>query len=158
MNLPTPLPPRPMPDRTPARTEATRTDAEKATALALCDLYAGRCGAHDKGIAQAARVSGIPRKTLADWHAGRHVSADVAEIRHHKKGVLVSMMEEAVGQLIGGITLDKIAGAKLPEITTALGTLIDKALLLSGEATARSESKGLHLHGDARGISLRDRL
>lgn len=131
-----------------ARVERTYTDAEKGTALALCDLHAGRTGAHDKGLAEASRVSGIPRKTLADWYAARHVSSDVAEIRQEKKAALVSMMTEAVAQLIGGITLDKIAGAKLTEITTAAGTLIDKALLLSGEATGRSESKTLSVHAD----------
>lgn len=147
------------------RLERIYTDAEKGTALALCDLHAGRTGAHDKGIAAASRAAGVPRQTLTEWHAARHVSADVPHIRQEKKAALVSMMTEAVAQLIGGITLDKIAAAKLPEITTAAGTLIDKALLLSGEATGRSESRTLNLSAsyqhppphDSRVAAYRDR-
>lgn len=127
------------------RTERTYTDAEKAAALALCDLHAGREGDHDKGVSEAARVCGIPRSTLQQWHEGRHTSADVPQIRQETKSALVSMMTEAVANLVGGLTLDKIQGASLVQITTAAGTLTDKALLLSGEATQRTDNRNMNL-------------
>lgn len=108
------------------------TDEERAQALAALT-------ANGNNVSRTAGQIGIPPATLTSWHRGlRHPEA--TQMCHEKKGPLADRLEEVAGKLLDAIA-DKIQGASLQQIATAMGIAIDKARLLRGEPTAINEER-----------------
>lgn len=99
------------------------SDEEKAQALAFVQA----CGGQYK---QASTATGIPWTTLREWNEGRGVVPKVADIRSDREKSLLERLEARVDLLLGAVTPDRIETASLVQVTTALGTLIDKAAAL----------------------------
>jgi hypothetical protein len=113
----------------------TYTDSEKATALAALD-------ANEGNVSGTAKQTGIPRKTLDQWSKERFVNVDVANIRQVKKREL-SLELEDLAYTIAGV-MPHFAHSpfnKINELSTALGTVIDKMRLLRGESTVITENR-----------------
>lgn len=106
------------------------SDVDKATALAVLDANGGN-------MKKTATQIGIPLSTLKEWRDGR-VNDDVAELRNVKRDEISTRLKEIVHLLIDAIP-GKIPEASLQQITTSIGIAVDKAQLLEGSATERTE-------------------
>lgn len=104
------------------------SDNDKASALAALDANEGNVNLTSKQI-------GVPRKTLGEWAQNRHVSHDMAELRHDKKEGLATIIEMAVREMIGA-SATKLNGANFQQLWTGVGIGVDKIQLLKGEPTA----------------------
>lgn len=102
------------------------TDADRAAALAVLDLHAGDVG-------KAARLLGIPRKTLEGWARGR--TEVPAELRRQKRAELAVQLE-AIAHLILDLVSERLPTASVPQLFTGLGITIDKMQLLKRQPTA----------------------
>lgn len=106
------------------------SDKDKATALAVLDANSGN-------ISKTSRQLKIPASTLTEWRDGR-VNDDVTELREIKRDEISTRLKEIVHLLIDAIP-GKIPEASLQQITTSIGIAVDKAQLLEGSATERTE-------------------
>lgn len=106
------------------------SDNDKAAALAALDANGGN-------VLKTAKQINVPRSTLQEWANGR-VNHDVPELRQQAKKALAERLEEIAHQLIDAVP-DKIADASLQQVATALGIVVDKKQLLTGEATSRAD-------------------
>jgi transposase-like protein len=121
----------------------TYTDEQRAEALAL---YA------DVGVSEAARRTGIPAGTIASWanragiqpEANENLRAAVEARRltwAERKTALATRLgeiaDQAAEQLAAKIAANELSGR---DLIAALTALIDRTQLLTGEATARTES------------------
>lgn len=104
------------------------SDRDKASALAALDLNEGN-------VSRTSKQIGIPRKTLEQWAAHRHLSADVADLRQEKKAELSVIIEDAVREMIGASSA-KLEGANFQQLWTSIGIGIDKRQILQGEPTS----------------------
>lgn len=107
------------------------SDAEKAESLAALDANGGN-------VSKTARDLGLPRKTLAQWAADRHIHQDVAELRQEKKIDLAARLEQIARQLAEAMP-EKMATANLQQVATSMGIAIDKMQLLRGQPTNISD-------------------
>jgi len=107
------------------------SDREKASALAALDANGGN-------VNQTARQLAIPRKTLALWASSRHLSADVADIRHEKRKELGERLEDLAHTLVD-LLPDKLPSASVRDLAGALIVAVDKMQLLKGAPTAISK-------------------
>jgi transposase-like protein len=121
------------------------TPEQKAAALALLAQV---------GKAEAARRTGIPAGTIAAWGSRTGVSAPtpealrpVVEARQlawaERKVALASKLGDAADLAVAELTAriqTKTIGDR--ELITALTALVDRAQLLTGEATSRPEVLG----------------
>ncbi len=76
------------------------SDEEKGLALAALDANNGI-------VARAARQLQIPRVTLLDWSQNRHVTKEVADIRHLKKKELAEKFLIPTEFVVGIKTMKK---------------------------------------------------
>jgi hypothetical protein len=104
------------------------TDEQKATYLAILDGHGGN-------LARTARETGVPRKTLADWSAGRGATPGVTDIRHQKKAALAEMLEQLAGRLLALTTDNDIRAVDLGGRFKALAIAVDKMRLLREQPT-----------------------
>jgi len=121
-----------------ATTRARRdyTDEEKAKALALLHANAGNQN-------RTARTLGIPRLPLCRWAQGQASDGknpeELAALRQRKRDELSlgfrQIAEKALALLPG-----KLATASAKDLAVIAAIACDKVLLLSGEATSRSET------------------
>ena len=109
------------------------SDNRKGEALAALDANGGN-------VARTARQTGIPRKTLSEWAAGRYMAEDVAEIRQHVKQTLADRCESLLGTLLG-LMDDKAATAKFSELAFGVEKTAHVMQLLRGEATSITEQR-----------------
>jgi hypothetical protein len=137
-----------------------RTEADRENAIAL---------AQQKGLATAARETGIPRPTISRWMAAaglvtntspRTALATAAAIR--KRELLRARMDnkllttadrlldrinrphvEFVGPDRKRVVLPHTPASAVQNLAVSVGILIDKYRLESGEATSRSESRDI---------------
>lgn len=112
------------------------SDAERAESLAALSANGGN-------VSLTAGQLGIPRTTLVHW-AGADASklpAEVVELRRTKHEELAARFEK-LAELAIDIAEQKVRDldGKAAVITAAVAT--DKALLLRGEATQITESRG----------------
>jgi len=107
------------------------SDEDKATALAF--LAANR-----NNYKAASKHTGIPWQTLQSWHRDNiGVNEAVTEILPEKTKNLADALEEKLWLVVNlGFGEDKIKDAYLSNVTTALGTLVDKIRLLREQPTA----------------------
>lgn len=108
------------------------SDHDRAAALAALDANGGN-------VFKTSKQLSIPRATLQEWAAGR-VNDDVPELRHEKKQELSERLDEIAHKILD-VLPKKLAEATAPQLATALGIVIDKKQLLTGEATSRNEVK-----------------
>ena len=103
------------------------SDADRAAALAALDANGGN-------LAGTARQLGMPRKTLAEWAAGR-TPPGMADLRQQKRGDLATELEGIAYKLVEAMP-GKIEGANLQQLATSLGIAVDKVQLLKGKPTS----------------------
>lgn len=76
------------------------------------------------------------RRATVNERALEQAGNDIA----HKKAEFVTKVWATIPRLMSDLLDDeRLDRASVSQMTTAIGTLVDKALLLSGEATQRSE-------------------
>jgi len=110
------------------------SDDDKAQALAFLAANRGNYKA-------TSRQTGIPWQTIQHWDKGDGMTDVPAEVESEKKGSLADALEEKVWLIVGlGFNEQKIKDAYLSNVTTSLGTLIDKVRLLREQPT--------QIHGD----------
>lgn len=109
------------------------TDEQKAEALAVLKANAGN-------ITRTAQHTGIPRKTLAEWSKGNHVSAQAEEMIEEKVDELADKLEK-IAHMITDSMPEKIERAGLRDASVSLGVVIDKRNLLIGKPTSISENR-----------------
>ena len=107
------------------------TDEEKASAVLMLEVagYPNRKGA----LAQTERETGIHESTLRTWYNGTH-GAPPANIYAKKKDDLRDKLQSAANKLVDHlIEISDMGDTR--ETATALGIVIDKLQLISGEPT-----------------------
>ena len=95
---------------------------------------------HTKGALQrVANKTGVPHPTISRWF--RKVQAHPPDnLVQSKKGSLIERLDEIIDQMVDELP-SAIPDAGLRELTTGIGTLIDKRRLLSGESTDNNAVK-----------------
>jgi transposase-like protein len=117
----------------PAAEKRSRTysDRERAEALAVLDAVGGV-------VARAAKMTGVPEKTLSGWAEEGRVKPEVLEEKKEIKAALYDRIETLAGDIIGlmvrRVKDDILADRKIgfSEASVALGVLIDKMEKLRG--------------------------
>src|SRR5260221_4466629 len=113
------------------------SDTEKAEALAVLDSTGGR-------VNSAARLLGLPRRTLAYWKNGNGVSEVAPQLVEEKRGALKQAFDTIAERITGvmGLKLDQLesdetalAKVSIKDLAIAGGISTEKALLLGGNAT-----------------------
>lgn len=91
----------------------------------------------------AGKVAGCSA-TSAQVHIKRNLDR-LRVVRAQKAPSTIDLLQIALNELISGL-LDpqKIKNARLSEVATATGILVDKMQLLRGEATVRTESRSIN--------------
>lgn len=104
------------------------SDKDKASALAVLD-------ANNGNLSATAKLTGVPRKTLADWAKGR-VVPEVAELRHEKKEELADVFERVAYKYLARAEKDDVIDNTTGNsaVTTA-AVAVDKMRLLRGLPT-----------------------
>ena len=106
------------------------SEEEKATAVGLAVI---------EGQQQASRAMGIPVTTINQWfHHPRY-----AQLRNEKRDLVAEMFWSAIQVGLAAVVEGLDGKAPLRDKATALGILYDKYALLTGAATARTESRDL---------------
>ena len=90
------------------------------------------------GASEAARQTGIPERTIAQWVE----SDEFAKLRERKKDEVAEEWWAGVQTAARSIIKD-IDSASVRDRAVAFGILVEKMLLVRGEATARTESRSL---------------
>jgi hypothetical protein len=86
-------------------------------------------------VKEAARMAGVPRKTLEGWRDGRGISAEVlSKMEEAKKRLRDKFAREADGAL--DAAAEKRDGASYRDLMIGAGMAVDKMQLLDGEPTA----------------------
>lgn len=101
------------------------TDEEKAFALVALDFNLGN-------LNRAARELSIPRKTLAEWAAGRNQNVAVAKKRQLQGEEIADKLEELVWRILASVTDEKLRKTKALDLIRMSGICIDKMLQLRG--------------------------
>jgi hypothetical protein len=106
------------------------SEEQKAEALGIAVL---------EGQSSAARVTGIPVTTINQWfNHPRYVN-----LRNEKRDLVAEMFWSAIQVGLAAVVEGLDGKAPLRDKATALGILYDKYALLTGAATARTESRDL---------------
>jgi hypothetical protein len=114
------------------------TDEARSNALAALAANGGN-------VARTAAELGIPEATLRAWANGdRHPEA--LQMCEQKKGPLAEQCDAVAWALAGlmeSAARRAAADGRVDKIATAFGILVDKAQLLRGEPTSRTETTGV---------------
>ncbi len=113
------------------------TDAQKADAVLLVEAagYPNRPGA----ILSVAQRIKIPESTLRTWVQRTH-GAPPAELCDKKKEDLTELLKKAAHALVGHL-IEIADMGDVRETATAVGIVIDKLQLLTGEPTANTNQR-----------------
>ena len=84
-------------------------------------------------VKRTARQAGVPRKTLEGWAKGRGLAGVRGELRHQDKADLAVRFEELAHRLLDAISA-RLAEASFRELVVALDIVVDKMVLLRGNA------------------------
>jgi len=123
--------------------KAVYTPEDKAKALAVLRSCNGK-------VNQAARLLGIPRRTLAYWNDGSGVGEVSQELIREKHSELkasfdsiASRLTGVIGMKLGQLERDQQALAKTGtrDLAIAAGIATEKALLLAGNPTRITETR-----------------
>lgn len=106
------------------------TQEEKAAAVGLAVV---------RGQQRAARETGIPVTTINQWFNHPRY----AQLRNEKTDRVAEMFWSAIQIGLAAVVEGLDSNAPLRDKATALGILYDKYALLTGAATARTESRDL---------------
>jgi transposase-like protein len=117
-----------------ARRQNNYPDETKAAVLAFIDVT-------DSTIKGAAETFGIPERTVNEWFNGRNVNEGVAKTREIKTAELIAALDQRIEQMVQALTPEKMADATVSQLTTGIGTLIDKTRLIRGESTEITEHR-----------------
>lgn len=105
------------------------SDDDRAAARAALAANGGN-------VERTARELGIPRGTLQRWANGQRHPEAAASVSP-KKGELADRLEAVAHALVDDLARpEKITGASLPQVATALGIAVDKMRLLREQPTA----------------------
>lgn len=130
------------------------TDEEKRTALETVNA----CGGN---VAEAARLVGVPERSLREWANGNCVNDEVfADFAAKKAGRVSAKIDALLDRLADSLAdEDAIAAAPLQARATTFGILYDKRRLGRGETTAitahRDEAAIAKLRADAEALIAR---
>ena len=107
------------------------SDEDKASAVLMLEVS----GYPDKpgSMAKVVRELGVPESTLRDWAKNQH-GAPPANVRANKKGELIGLLKDAATDLVKHL-IEIASTGDVRETATALGIIIDKLQILSGEPT-----------------------
>lgn len=119
----------------------TYTDEYRAEALAAL-------AANDGNVKRTARQLGVPYTTLKQWAKGI-VHPEARANAQPKKELLADRLEELAHLLLDDLARpEKIMGASLPHVATALGIAVDKMQLLRGLPTVTVQNEYSSLSDD----------
>lgn len=99
--------------------------------------------ANNNNMLRTSRDTGIPRKTIIDWKAGRNKDTpQVLELVPAAAQDLASKLDKIAEILSDHITdPDKLAKANVQQIATSFAIVVDKRNLLRGQPTSISEHR-----------------
>lgn len=107
------------------------TKQQKATAVMAAEMVNAQA---------AAEQTGIPRTTIIHWLNDPELVALRQKTRESMAEDMKALAMVALDALMGAIRRGDLEGR---DLIVALGVAIDKAQLLSGEATSRTETRDL---------------
>jgi hypothetical protein len=108
------------------------SDQEKADALVALQLNNGMLGL-------TSEQTGIPVPTLYCWSIGRGISPAVVQLQRIKKEEVAGELDHVA--LMGSrLASEKVVSASFKDTMIGVGIAIEKAALLRGEATQRTEN------------------
>lgn len=107
------------------------TKQQKATAVMAAEMVNAQA---------AAEQTGIPRTTIIHWLNDPELVALRQKTRETMAEDMKALAMVALDALMGAIRRGELEGR---DLIVALGVAIDKAQLLSGEATSRTETRDL---------------
>lgn len=111
-----------VPGTQPPVYESPRGPAEQAAAVATAEAM---------GSSEAARVTGIPRRTIRRWASDPHITVEERELARQE---LAEACERVAFQYIEHLSLDAtVKGASARDAGTVVGIMLDKALKYRGE-------------------------
>lgn len=87
------------------------------------------------GASEAARQTGIPRKTIADWMVSPEFAVLRARTQDEVAALYWATVQEGIEQVRIGLNSDE----PLRDKAQAVGIMHDRWALLSGQATSRTE-------------------
>jgi hypothetical protein len=109
------------------------SDAVKAAALAAYDAL--KSAGVEYATTEAARIVNVPRTTVSSWVSShRPVNGHATEMRQHKRPEIVEKLDTAAHALADALS-GKVPEANLQQTAVALGIVIDKRQILSGQPT-----------------------
>lgn len=105
------------------------TEAERARVLVVL--------ATCQSVEETARLTQIPETTIRRWRDGEGINSDVIAHTRDEKRQLANVFWRLAKRMTEiGVDDEKIETGTLPQVTTAIGILTDKALLLEDVITA----------------------
>jgi len=116
---------------------------DKAAALVTLKSCGGK-------VNQAARLLGVPRRTLAYWNRGDGVAEVTPELIEEKRGALKQAFDVIAARITGvmGLKLDQLehdqtalSKVSIKDLSIAAGISTEKALLLGGSPTKITETR-----------------
>jgi transposase-like protein len=116
---------------------------DKASALVTLKSCGGK-------VNQAARLLGVPRRTLAYWNRGDGVKEVTPELVEEKRGALKQAFDVIAARITGvmGLKLDQLeqdqtalSKVNIKDLSIAAGISTEKSLLLGGNATRITETR-----------------
>jgi transposase-like protein len=117
-----------------ARRQRNYPDDTKAAVLAYLDVTGAP-------VVQAAEAFDIPSTTIDAWVKGRGINEGVTKTREIKTAELIAALDKRIEQMVQALTPEKMADATVSQLTTGIGTLIDKTRLIRGESTEITEHR-----------------
>lgn len=113
------------------------TDKFRATAVVMLDAqgYPEKEGA----LSKVAKHLDVPLSTLRGWWTAEH-NPPPADIRNEKRGDLAALIKNEVEGVLSAMP-DKRIEADYRALATALGIMVDKLQLLTGQPTETNDTR-----------------
>ena len=113
------------------------TDKFRATAVVMLDAqgYPEKEGA----LSKVAKHLDVPLSTLRGWWTAEH-NPPPADIRNEKRGDLAALIKNEVEEVLNTMP-DKRIEADYRALATALGIMVDKLQLLTGQPTETNDTR-----------------
>jgi len=122
-------------------TRRTYSDEVKAATLATLEMNEGNVKRTVRDVADLYAMN-IPESTVRAWNRGRGVRAVPGALVRLKKTDIIAGLEKVLGIVLEAASDERKAQATgFKDLMTSAGIIVDKLLLLRGEATEISESR-----------------
>lgn len=110
------------------------SDIDKAEALVILETCRGN-------LSEAARITGIPHQTIADWRDGRHgITNDIPRLREFSQRDLAGKMEALAHKSVG-LAYKKAGRATYRDLITGIDKSATVMQLLRGQPTSIIEER-----------------